>query len=147
MDENNQNLDVWQMQEDLAAQATGGQQVYYDDSQAALTANRAAYGDVPAMMMSGVRSGGAALSGAYNGAGNMLSAIGRTIRPATYTPPARVVSGQYGQYQQKTGLLSGLTGMMGYNSAPVGTNASSMGIIRPLTSGSGWGLALPLWAR
>ena len=127
MDENNQNLDVWQMQEDLAAQATGGQQVYYDDSQAALTANRAAYGDVPAMMMSGVRSGGAALSGAYNGAGNMLSAIGRTIRPATYTPPARVVSGQYGQYQQKTGLLSGLTGMMGYNSAPVGTNAYQYG--------------------
>lgn len=127
MDENNQNLDVWQMQEDLAAQATGGQQVYYDDSQAALTANRAAYGDVPAMMMTGIRSGGAAIAGAYTGAGNMLSAIGRTIRPATYTPPARVVSGQYGQYQQKTGLLSGLSGMMGYNSAPVGTNAYQYG--------------------
>ena len=128
MDENNQNLDVWQMQEDLAAQAAGGgQPVYYDDSQANLTANRAAYGDIPAMMMSGVRSGGAAISGAYTGAGNALSAIGRSIRPVTYTPPARVVSGQYGQYQQKTGFMSGLTGMMGYNSAPVGTNAYQYG--------------------
>ena len=134
MDPNSQNLDVWQMQEQLSAQTQEDadnriQQVSagYGNYESSLTTARASYGDVPAMMMAGSRYAGSAMSGVYQGAGRMLSDIGSRVRPATYMPPARVSTGQYGQYQQETGFFRGLTGMMGLNTAPSGANAYQYG--------------------
>ena len=115
---NNQNLDVDQMQADLAAQAAMYSQPKYGDQQSMLTQARASFGDMPAMMMSGAQSAGAMGYGAMRGAGNMLSAIGQNVMPATYMPPARVSTGFYGQYQQTTGFFKGLAGVMGARSAP-----------------------------
>lgn len=119
------NLDVYQMKADLEAQAYS--QPTYGDYQANLTAARTAYGDVPAMMMTGAQYAGATYSGAIRGAGNALTAIGSQIRPATYTPPARVVTGYYGQYQQDTGVFSSMMSLMGMRTAPRGVSGYQYG--------------------
>lgn len=128
MDPNESNLDVYQMQADLAAQAQGytpgPPTPAYGDYQADLTSARASYGDVPAMMFGGMYATGA---GAIRGTGNMFSAVGSQIMPARYTPPARVATGYYGQYQQDTGFLRGLAGVVGLRHPPVGTQAFRYG--------------------
>lgn len=129
MDPNNpSNLDVWQMQEQMAEQAAayappGG----YDDSQAEMTGNRASFGAAPAMMMSGMRYAGAAGAGMYRGAGTMLSSIGSMVRPLTYTPPAHINTGYYGQYQQNTGFFKGALSTAGINMAPKGVDSYQYG--------------------
>ena len=131
MDPNEPNLDVYQMQADLAAQAQGYMPgpptPVYGDYQADLTSARASYGDIPGMMIAGGQYAGAMGAGAVRGTGNMFSAIGSQIMPARYTPPARVVTGYYGQYQQETGFLRGVAGVMGLRHAPIGTQAYRYG--------------------
>src|SRR4051812_28446216 len=96
----------------------------YGDSQANLTGMRASYGDVPAYMMAGA---GATYGGAASGVRNMFSDLGGMIRPVTYTPPARVNVGYYGQTAQQTGFFTGLTGTLGFNEAPRGVNSYDYG--------------------
>jgi len=121
------NLDVDQMQYELAAQANMYAQPYsqgtYGDQQAVMTGYRASYGDVPAMMMSGMQSTGNMMMGAASGAGSMLSGLGSMISPSRYAPPARVFTGYYGQYQQHTGMMQNLAIMTGHGRAPRGVNA------------------------
>ena len=93
---------------------------YYGDDQAAATGMRSSYGDSAYTAMRGAGAFGA---GAYQGLGNMFSQLGSMIRPVTYTPPARVQTGYYGNYVQETGFLRGLTGMFGLNDVPRGTSA------------------------
>lgn len=122
------NLDVFQMQADLAAQSQGYTAMpVYGDQQANLTAARAAYGDIPAMMMSGAAYTGSAGYGAVTGLGNMFSAVGSQVMPVRYTPPARVNVGYYGQYQQETGFARGLAGVAGLRYQPFGTQAYRYG--------------------
>lgn len=82
----------------------------YGNEQAQYTLNRASYGDVPAGMMQGMRT---TAGGAYDGMNNMLSDIGRSVMPVSYTPNARVSVGFYGQYQQQTGFFSSAAGVTG----------------------------------
>lgn len=91
----------------------------YGDQQAQMTMNRAAYGDVPAAMM----AGGNFYGGAAAGMSNMMSDLGQSVFPITYTPPARFHAGYYGMYRQHTGLMRGLAGMVGFESVPRGTSA------------------------
>lgn len=122
------NLDVYQMQADLEAQSQGYTPMpIYGDQQANLTGARAAYGDIPAMMMSGAGYAGSAGYGAVNGLGNMFSAVGSQVMPVRYTPPARVNVGYYGQYQQETSFLRGMAGVTGLRQAPQGTQAYRYG--------------------
>lgn len=92
----------------------------YGNEQAMMTMNRAAYGDVAAGMMGGAST---VYGGASSGMQNMMSDIGQYVMPVTYTPPARTYVGSYGQYQQHTGLIRGLAGMVGMESTPRGTTA------------------------
>lgn len=108
------------------AQNPGGYPVY-GDQQAAMTGMRASYGDIPAMMMSGVNYAGAAIAGAGQGLGNMLSAIGSRIMPVTYTPPARMQTGHYGQYSQETSFLGGLRSFMNLVDTPSGVSPFRLG--------------------
>lgn len=79
----------------------------YGDHAAYMTMNRAAYGAVPAAMMS---PGGGAL---YEDPSNPLSTVGRAIRPVMYTPPARVRVTYSGMQPEPTGFFSSATGFMG----------------------------------
>jgi hypothetical protein len=136
------NMDVYRMQAELAQQAMLASppdisQLYgnssvemlqadlsqqsYGDAQANLTGMRAAYGEVPAMMMAGTAAVG---GGMYSGAKDMLGSIGAKIRPITYTPPVRVQSGFYGQYKTPTSLTRSALSMMGLSNVPRGTLAS-----------------------
>lgn len=124
------NLDVYQMQADLMAQSQGYAPPPpggYGDYQANLTGMRAAYGDIPAMMMAGAGSAGAAGYGAAAGIGNMFSQVGSRVMPIRYTPPARVNVGFYGQYQQETSFLRGLATTAGLRTTPLGTPAYQYG--------------------
>lgn len=97
----------------------------YGDQQAFMTMNRAAYGDYQAAMLSGA---GTVYGGAAMGMQNMFTDIGRHVMPAMYHPPARVYVGSYGQYQQHTGLMQGLMGMVGIGpDVPRGTTALEHG--------------------
>jgi hypothetical protein len=89
---------------------------------------RAAYGDVPAYMISGGGGGGYGGSGAGAGLQNMFTDVGAMIRPVTYTPPARVTTGYYGQAIQQTSFTRGLTGTLGLNDVPRGTFAYDYGL-------------------
>lgn len=98
----------------------------YGDQQAQLTMNRAAYGDVPAAMISGANTtyGGAAM-----GMNNMMSDVGQFVMPAMYTPPARMHIGSQGMVQQHTGLMRGLFGMVGMGpQTPSGTTHMEFGM-------------------
>jgi len=120
------NLDVYQMKQELEAQV----QAYnpsYGDYQSNLTQARTAYGDVPAMLMTGGAYAGASAGGAVRGMGNLISDVGAHIRPATYTPSARVVTGYYGQYQQETGLFRSAVGAMGFMTPPRGVSGYMYG--------------------
>lgn len=97
----------------------------YGNEQANLTGMRASYGDIPAYMVSGA---GQAAGGAYGGLRNMFTDIGGMIRPVTYTPPARVNVGYYGQSVQQTGFFRGLTGTLGLNDVPRGTYTYDYGM-------------------
>lgn len=97
----------------------------YGNEQANFTGMRASYGDIPAYMMTGA---GTVAGGAYGGVRNMFSDLGGMIRPVTYTPPARVNVGYYGQAVQQTGFFRGLTGTMGFNDAPRGTYSYDYGL-------------------
>lgn len=96
----------------------------YGNEQANLTGMRTSYGDIPAYMMSGA---GTAVGGAYGGIRNMFSDIGGMVRPVTYTPPARVNTGYYGQSVQQTGFLRSMTGTMGFNDTPRGSYSYDYG--------------------
>lgn len=124
MDPNQPNLDVYQMQAELEAQAQGytpgPPTPGYGNYEADLSSARASYGDIPAMMMTGMTYVGAAGSGAMSGASSMMGQLGSRVMPARYVPPARVVTGYYGQYQQETGFLRGLAGLVGLRRPPVG---------------------------
>lgn len=126
--ENNQNFDVDQMQADFAAQSAAYNQPMYGDDQASLTSARASFGDMPAMMISGAQSVGHAGAGAIRGAGNMLSAIGRNVMPVSYTPPARVNAGYYGQYVQPTGFFRSMAATMGIQPLPYNVSEYRYGI-------------------
>jgi hypothetical protein len=89
---------------------------------------RAAYGDVPAYMIAGGGGGGYGGSGAGAGLQNMFTDVGAMIRPVTYTPPARVTTGYYGQAIQQTSFTRGLTGTLGLNDVPRGTFAYDYGL-------------------
>lgn len=119
------NLDVQQMNEAFMLQQM--QAGMYDDRQAMITGNRASYGDIPAMLMSGAQSAGGAMMGAAQGAGAALSAVGSMLRPITYTPPAQMYTGYYGQYQMQTGPMRELAIMSGMASIPRGINAYQYG--------------------
>lgn len=93
-----------------------GDGAYYGDEQAMATGMRSSYGDSALTGMAGL---GAFGGGAYQGVNNMFGQIGARIRPVTYTPPARINTGYYGQYVQETGFFRGLTGMFGLNDPPV----------------------------
>jgi hypothetical protein len=97
----------------------------YGNEQASFTGMRAAYGDIPAYMMTGA---GTVASGASSGLRNMFTDIGGLVRPVTYSPPARVNVGYYGQTVQQTGFLRSLTGVMGFNEVPRGTYAYDYGM-------------------
>lgn len=97
----------------------------YGNEQANFTGMRNAYGDIPAYMMTGA---GTAVGGASMGIRNMFSDLGGMVRPVTYTPPARVNTGYYGQVVQQTGFFRGLTGTLGFNDAPRGTFAYDYGM-------------------
>lgn len=120
------NFDVDQMQADFAAQQN---QYYqgYADQQATLTGNRASYGDVPAMMMSGMQSAGGAFMGAAHGAGSMMSGLGSMIAPSRYMAPARVSTGYYGQYAQNNGFFQNVAAATGHGGVPRGANAYQYG--------------------
>jgi len=96
----------------------------YGDQQAYMTGMRAAYGDVPPGMYGGAGGAGYAESsgmGAYDGgASSAITQIGSSIRPVTYTPPARTYVGAAGQYMQETGFLSDLYAMMRVSRVPQG---------------------------
>jgi hypothetical protein len=119
------NLDVQQMNEAFMLQQM--QAGMYDDRQAMITGNRASYGDIPAMLMSGAQSAGGAMMGVAQGAGSALSAIGSMLRPITYTPPAHMYTGYYGQYQMQTGPIRELAIMAGMAQIPRGINAYQYG--------------------
>lgn len=122
------NLDVDQMQADLAAQAAMySSPPVYPDYQANLTQARASFGDYPAMMMAGAHQVGATASGAWMGTQNMFSQIGQYVMPPSYAPPARVSVGYYGQYAQQTGFLSGALAVAGINNAPLQVSPSRWG--------------------
>lgn len=97
----------------------------YGNEQANFTGMRNAYGDIPAYMMTGA---GTAVGGASMGIRNMFTDIGGMVRPVTYTPPARVNVGYYGQTVQQTGFFRGLTGTLGLNDHPRGTYAYDYGL-------------------
>ena len=105
-------------------------QIGYGNQQADLTGMRAAYGDVPAYMIAGGGGGGGGYGGSGAGAGlqNMFTDVGAMIRPVTYTPPARVTTGYYGQAIQQTSFTRGLTGTLGLNDVPRGTFAYDYGL-------------------
>lgn len=84
--------------------------VMYGDQQSQLTMNRAAFGDVPAAMITGAQT---TFGGAAQGFNNMMGDIGQFVMPAMYTPPARIHIGSQGMVQQHTGLMRGLFGMVG----------------------------------
>lgn len=84
----------------------------YGNEQAQYTLNRASYGEIPAGMMMGMRT---TYGGAYDGINNMMSDVGRMVMPVSYTPPARVNVGFYGQYQQQTGFMSSMAGTLGFS--------------------------------
>lgn len=113
-------LEEEEKEQSVRAQNPGGIMIpqQYGNQQAAFTAARASYGDIPAMMATGASYAGAAFSGAATGFGNMLSAVGSQIMPVTYTPPARVVPGYYGQYAQETGWGRGLQSYFNLAPAP-----------------------------
>lgn len=92
----------------------------YGNEQAIYTMNRAAYGDIPAAMMSGA---GIAYGGAASGARNMMADIGRMVMPVTYAAPARAMVGYYGTYQQPTGFFRSGAAAMGIADVPRGTTA------------------------
>lgn len=119
------NLDVQQMNEAFMLQQM--QAGLYDDQQARMTGYRASYGDVPAMLMSGAQSAGSAFMGAAQGAGSALAAVGSMLKPISYTPPAQVYTGYYGQYQMQTGPMRELAIMGGLASVPRGINAYQYG--------------------
>lgn len=119
------NLDVQQMNDSFMLQQM--QAGLYDDRQAMITGNRASYGDVPAMLMSGAQSAGNAMMGAAQGAGAALSAVGSMLKPITYTPPAQMYTGYYGQYQMQTGPMHELAIMGGLARIPRGINAYQYG--------------------
>jgi len=119
------NLDVQQMNEAFMLQQM--QAGMYDDRQAMITGNRASYGDIPAMLMSGAQSAGGAMLGVAQGAGSALSAVGSMLRPIQYTPPAQMYTGYYGQYQMQTGPMRELAIMGGMAAIPRGINAYQYG--------------------
>lgn len=88
----------------------------YDDQQAVMTMNRAAYGDQQAAIMSGA---GGFYGGAATGLNNLASDIGSLVRPITYTPPARTYVGSGGYYVQHTGLMRGLASQIGIGGGDV----------------------------
>lgn len=92
----------------------------YGNEQAMATGMRASYGDIPMAAMAGLGNFG---STAYAGVNNMFSRLGGMAMPVSYTPPARVNTGYYGQYVQQTGFLRGVTGLFGLNDVPFGTPA------------------------
>ena len=96
----------------------------YGNEQANFTGMRTSYGDIPAYMMTGA---GTMVGGASQGVRNMFSDIGGLVRPVTYTPPARVNTGYYGQTIQQTGFFRGLTGTLGFNDTPRGTYSYDYG--------------------
>jgi hypothetical protein len=94
----------------------------YDNQQAVMTMNRAAYGDQQAAIMSGA---GGFYGGAATGLQNMASDIGGLVRPVHYTPPARTYVASGGFYQQHTGLLRGLAGQVGLSGGDVPRGVSA----------------------
>jgi hypothetical protein len=94
---------------------------YYGDEQAMYTMNRAAYGDVPAALISG---GGTRPAGAMYGLRNMMSDIGSRVMPVTYSHPARFVGGQYGEYNYNTGFMKSVGISTGLVGVPRGAMAS-----------------------
>lgn len=119
------NLDVQQMNEAFMLQQM--QAGLYDDRQAAITGNRVSYGDIPAMIMSGAQSVGGAAMGVAQGAGSALSAVGSMLRPISYTAPAQMYTGYYGQYQMQTGLMREAAIVAGMATIPRGINAYQYG--------------------
>ena len=95
----------------------------YGDEQSLHTMNRSAYGDFAAGMMGG-RGGG----GGTGYSENLVSNIGAQIRPVSYSPPARVHTGYYGQHVQSTGLFRGAATMMGLHPVPRGTTRMEYGM-------------------
>lgn len=111
----------------------------YGNQQSMMTMNRVAYGDTAAAMMAGV---GTVYGGASMGMSNMLGDIGQHVMPATYMPPARVHAGYFGMYQQHTGLMRGLAGMVGLESVPRGTTALEYGIATAGATGERFGAGM-----
>lgn len=91
-----------------ASQILGG--VSYGDQQSMLTGVRSSYGDYAAQ----VAMGGSVISGGISsGFSRMFSDIGKVIDPVTYTPPARVQTGFYGQYYENQSLFSSMMRSLG----------------------------------
>lgn len=127
MDPTNPNLDVYQMQADLEAQAAMYSPQSYGNYEADLTQARSSFGDIPAMMWAGAKQAGAMGMGALSGAGNMLSAVGQHVMPASYSPPAKVSTGYYGQYAMNTSFTDSLSIITHMSRAPRGVSAFKWG--------------------
>lgn len=93
----------------------------YGNEQAMYTMNRAAYGDIPAAMMSGGYG-----SAAAGGLQNMMADVGRVVMPVTYAPPARVNVGYYGTSPQEAGFFRSGMNAFGLSTVPRGTTALQM---------------------
>lgn len=85
----------------------------YGDNEAQLTMLRSSFGDAAAYTMMG---GNVAVGGAQQGFSRMMAdmqKLGNMVRPVTYTPQARVITGFYGQQAQEYGFFSSMKSSLG----------------------------------
>lgn len=84
----------------------------FGNQEAYNTMLRSSYGNQSAAYQ--MAAGGVISGGISTGMNNMFADLGRAIRPISYTPPAAVETGFYGQQQETLGFFSSTKRAMGF---------------------------------